>query len=763
MVSWTKSPNSYCASTRFVTVALALSLLGAVPALAHEEPEVTLPDLKPTHDALYETFFPIAELPLTPKQRLTAGALRDGFWLYLQSSPEMIEVLGGLTHPELLLPQLPPPVRRYFEELGDPVVAKFLSVGYLGLSREERYGLFAILLESPFNDLRRVAATLRTLYLSAAYDLRLSMDLTGADPGPWQVADPEAWMEEHRPDLPASWLECDPAAGRITATGRPVDYLVVGSGPGGATVAYRLREAGFRVVLVDRGSFVVPDGMDTRRPSQLKLDRGQLATVDGGILIRAGQTLGGGSTVNVDLAFSPLEAAAQARISRWVEGGLVDSRYFGLQQLSQAYSWVRETLATEFLDQSRINENNRVLFEGSRRYGVEPKLYQLNRRLDGVTALDDKQSAVRRMLLAAMENRDNPLAVIPDAEVVEILLTEGGDEVKARGVRLHLNAPWDNPLVVQDPAGLANCRQQLVSLDAANVVVAAGAIGTPELLLRTAARNPALDNPMIGRGQVLHPAMPIIGLFDRHIGVLEDLRVSVFVDAFGIEPGFILEAMDAPPAYAAVMTPGRGRDVFDRVIQYNHLAGFGVLLVDTPSDANRIVLDPNTGRAQVRYEMTTRDKVRFREGIEMAIRMMFLAGAREVVIPSNENFLRLEDFDPTRGTVLVCEEGKPREECAEVATRVARNLTLIPNRTIVTSAHMQSSAKMGPRADISAVSWNHRVWNYQTKEEIPNLYVMDSSIFPTSVGVNPMQTIYTVAKIFSDRLIRAGALERSTF
>jgi choline dehydrogenase-like flavoprotein len=45
------------------------------------------------------------------------------------------------------------------------------------------------------------------------------------------------------------------------------------------------------------------------------------------------------------------------------------------------------------------------------------------------------------------------------------------------------------------------------------------------------------------------------------------------------------------------------------------------------------------------------------------------------------------------------------------------------------------------------------VWNVKTRDEVPNLYVMDSSIFPTSVGANPMQSLYTFAKIFSDRLI----------
>ena len=37
------------------------------------------------------------------------------------------------------------------------------------------------------------------------------------------------------------------------------------------------------------------------------------------------------------------------------------------------------------------------------------------------------------------------------------------------------------------------------------------------------------------------------------------------------------------------------------------------------------------------------------------------------------------------------------------------------------------------------------VWNVQTGEEVPNLYVMDSSMFPTSVGANPMQSLYTFA------------------
>jgi choline dehydrogenase-like flavoprotein len=53
---------------------------------------------------------------------------------------------------------------------------------------------------------------------------------------------------------------------------------------------------------------------------------------------------------------------------------------------------------------------------------------------------------------------------------------------------------------------------------------------------------------------------------------------------------------------------------------------------------------------------------------------------------------------------------------------------------------------MGASASNSVVSTDFHVWG--TK----NLYVVDGSVFPTSIGANPMQSIYTFAKIFADRL-----------
>jgi choline dehydrogenase-like flavoprotein len=81
---------------------------------------------------------------------------------------------------------------------------------------------------------------------------------------------------------------------------------------------------------------------------------------------------------------------------------------------------------------------------------------------------------------------------------------------------------------------------------------------------------------------------------------------------------------------------------------------------------------------------------------------------------------------------------------ADQAALVEKNLKFISNRSVVTSAHMQGTDKMGAHPQDSVVGQDFHVWGTE------DLYVVDGSIFPTSVGANPMQSIYTIAKIFTD-------------
>ena len=334
----------------------------------------------------------------------------------------------------------------------------------------------------------------------------------------------------------------------------------------------------------------------------------------------------------------------------------------------------------------------------------------------------------------------NPLSLIPDAIVDEILFDETG--MRATGLRLHTTAPWtDYGNTIVDPSNLGIANGDSVTIEANDIILSAGTIGTTRILLDTAKANPAVANPHIGHGLVLHVSFPLLGLFDHTINLLEGLDSATFCAAFGVTPGFIYETMGGLPAYGAVMVPGSGKQIYDELVHFNDYVGFGCTLIDTPSEDNRVFLD-ESGDTALQYALSDSDKERFRIGVGIGIKMMFLAGAKKVVIPTNENVLGLPDFDPMQVTYLT--------DISQADT-VEQNIQFVPNRTVLTSAHCQATNKMGPNTS-GAVSLNHRLWA-ANGEEVPNVYVMDSSIFPTSVGANPMQSLYSIAKIFSERLI----------
>jgi hypothetical protein len=561
------------------------------------------------------------------------------------------------------------------------------------------------------------------------------------------VQDIAIYSKRHYPALPPSKLSYDAASKTIRHKDGPIEYIVVGSGPGGATVAHELTKAGKRVVLIESGPFVVWGSMNTMSYGALMFQQDNATTSDNGIILRSGQAMGGGTTVNIDLAFSPLESTIQARVDEWRKQGLIDSDFYTPERLSAAYAWVRQAIGTRQLSQSELNQDNLALWDGALNFGVTPSLYHLNRFPTDLSAspVTTKRDAARELLLPAIQNTSNPLSVIPDASVQEVQFSAPSPDgnIRATGVSVLMNTPWtDYGNTVVDPANLQIPPGTLVSIEAENLILSAGTIGTTRILLQTAKQTPAVANRLIGKGLIMHPSFPLIGLFDRRINLLEGLDSATFLDSFGVAPGFIFETMSGLPAYGAILIPGTGEQIYNILSQFNNAAGFGVMLVDTPHESNCVRLE--NGNVVVDYALSAGDKQRFQTGVAIAIRMMFLAGAKTVVIPTNENVLGSEDFDPMVGVYLTD---------ISQADLVEKNLHFLPNRTILTSAHLQATNKIGPSPDIAVVSTNQRVWNVKTRGEIPNLYVADSSIFPTSVGANPMQSIYTFSKIFSERLL----------
>jgi choline dehydrogenase-like flavoprotein len=62
------------------------------------------------------------------------------------------------------------------------------------------------------------------------------------------------------------------------------------------------------------------------------------------------------------------------------------------------------------------------------------------------------------------------------------------------------------------------------------------------------------------------------------------------------------------------------------------------------------------------------------------------------------------------------------------------------------TAHLMGGCRMGDDPETSITNADGRTW------EIPNLWVCDGSLFPTSGGVNPSLTIQALACRMGDRI-----------
>ena len=526
----------------------------------------------------------------------------------------------------------------------------------------------------------------------------------------------------------------------ITHSKGAIDYLIVGSGPAGSVIAHELTRniPNARVVMIDAGSFVQPRYAFTETQSEFMESHNQRRSDNGSTIIRNGKAVGGGTVVNLDLVFSPLLPAIQKKIRTWVDLGHFRNNFFDEQKddwgkLEKANQWIRKHVHTRKVLESEINTNNRILKNGH----PYADTYELNSRNLCNTSEVSKISATEAFIMPALvasQKFSGTLSIIPDAKAKKIVFDNNNQ--KATGVYVEFNQPANHSSVIRDINDLQTKTNTSYFIPAKNIIVCGGALGSAELLLHS-----NLENPQIGKGIVLHPSMGILGVFDRPINSHIGLSASVYASKEPYE--YFFESMYAEPEYIAAIHPGSGQDILNTIKNYPKLGGFGIMIIDTPSDGNCIYVDPSTNETKIHYNLTPKDKETLKKGLKEGMQILFDQGAQEVFIPSAEFIYSSGNFK----TFISAQEARDAID----------RLTLDTHFNFISSAHLQGSNKIGSHPNYSVVSPNFKVWNYKTKKEYSNLYICDSSIFPTSVGANPMQSIYVIAKLFSETLINTTA------
>ena len=504
----------------------------------------------------------------------------------------------------------------------------------------------------------------------------------------------------------------------------PVDFAIVGTGAGGATLACKLAEAGFSVIGFDAGPYFRPlEDFASDESEQTKLYWTDDRIVDGENPLQLGSNncgkAVGGSTVHfamVSLRFRPEWFKSRTLLGYGADWPL------DWRDMWNYYAEVEESLKISGplsypwgpprprypYRAHELNAAALALAQGCEALGIkwtETPLATLSAprglahpcvyRGFCVTgcSTNAKQSAlvtwIPRALAAGAEIRDL-------AMVGRIGVDASG---RATGVHYYRQGKW---------------RFQ----KARNVVVAGYAIETPRLLLNSATdRFPqglANSSGLVGKNLMAQSNQAVWGLLDREVRSYKGPPSLALTehwnyhdegkDFFG---GYCYMSQGPlPQLWASTQLSAHGlwgERLIDEMTNYNHQVGLKIVGEMLPQEGNCVRLAEETDQyglpiPRVTYSWCDNDKRLIKHSLQFMTRALEAIDAKNIW---------------------------PQED---------------------DTCHLNGTARMGDDPRSSVVNADCRTW------DIPNLWICDGSVFPTVGGVNPSLTIQAIACRTGDRI-----------
>ncbi|MGH9381928.1 MAG: GMC family oxidoreductase N-terminal domain-containing protein [Thermoanaerobaculia bacterium] len=642
--------------------------------------------------AAAETFFPSLEADAG------ADGMQAEFWRRGASELQLAERAAGV------LEILAEADRRELVRLLDLLASPLLGATWTGppkplaaLAPEQRLALLNRWRESRFLTLRKGFQGLKKMLCFLAY-----ADLVGAPNPNWSALGYPGPLDEEPAGRPRLDVLQPSADMRLAC-----DVVVVGSGAGGGLAAGLLAEAGYDVLLVDKGPYLQGEELNQLEGWMLGClyeQAGTLTSSDGGVHLFAGSCLGGGTTVNWTASLRTPDSI----LGEWAEElalpHLTGAAYReGLDEICASLGVSTE----ESLDNPQNTRLRRGAEALGHAVGTIPRnvsgCAQDGCRGCGYCGFGCRKGHKRGTLetwirrTAAAGGR-----VVPGAWVERVRVSEG--EVK--GVEIRALSEDGEPVEL---FVAARC-----------VVLAAGAIHSPALLARS-----GVEHPELGRNLYLHPTVAVTGAYEEPIEPWFGTMMSA-VDESGARLdgnwGFRLETPPAHPGLMAMAMPWTsGRQHKEAMLGARHAATFIVLTRDR--HGGRVRWDRD-GRPRVDYHLSGYDREHVLAGVEAAARVHLAAGAKRIVLPHSS----FPQFRARHG-----ESG-----LADFLARY-RGLRFEPHDLPLFSAHQMGSCRMSGRERDGALAPDGGV------RGVRGLYVADASALPSASGVNPMISIMGIA------------------
>ncbi|MCC6213295.1 MAG: GMC family oxidoreductase [Polyangiaceae bacterium] len=483
------------------------------------------------------------------------------------------------------------------------------------------------------------------------------------------------------------------------------EHVIVGTGAGGATAARVLSDAGRSLVLLEEGPNLRPDQRPTdllTGMAQAVRDMGSQTTTGATpIPLLQGRLVGGSTAINSGIIWRLPEDV----IDHWSrEHGLGD--LVERAALERIYEVIERELEVAETGEDVLGGNGHLMARACEKLGLPGKPITRNaRRCQGrAHCLQGCPSEARQ----SMDVSYIPMAVARGARLhalsrVERVLLEGGRAVGVEGDVLDADT--------RRPRGRFRVRATR------GVIVAGGAVHTPAVLLRSGLRG------LVGHRFQAHPGAAVSARFPEPVGMgtgaTQGYEVPMRTD------GFKIESLSLPPEMLATRIPGAGKAWQERLSALDY---YGQWAVQVRMKAHGRVTLGWGGGPIVRYEPLDDDVARAQKAIGIICRMMLAVGATEV--------------HPGIGHVP--------ETLRTIADVEAFERTRLRRSDIhFMASHLFGTACAGsdPTRSVVGPDLQHH--------QVRDLHVMDASVFPTNLGVNPQHSIMAVVYRAAERLAQA--------
>ena len=488
---------------------------------------------------------------------------------------------------------------------------------------------------------------------------------------------------------------------KLTVLPESIEVAVIGSGSGGGVAAHLLNEK-YEVGIFEKGNYANGEtNNETFGYHNFYETYAMQQTRGYKVLLLAGSGVGGGTSINWTTSLRTPDNI----LNEW-DSLTGQNNYFNSSNFKSSMDFICQQLNVSEAN-NRIPQKETKLAEGLSQNDISYKIIPRNTSNDqcfesGFSTFGHSDESINSSYKTWFpEDKFNSQNVYSNTSVKHLTISNG----RATHISVEKNG-----------------NVQQIAVD--KVVLAAGSLNTPKILL-----NSGYKNKHLGQHLKLHPVSGVAGKFSEEQKPWAGTMQGIYSDDnlfMKDNYGYLLEGLPMHPSLFFPFFPNNNDNFGDFIKSYNYWSGSIVLTSDKSSGS---IINKNPQHLWD-YNLNDFDHSNLLHGLENLVRANYLAGAEEIMVAAS----------PTMHWK------KSSNENIEDFINKIRAIKNEPFRILLGSAHQMGTARINPNPEQGVVGLDGKVHGLE------NVYIVDASTFPRCSGVNPMISIQSMSHFLMSKI-----------